>query len=140
MYEDHALLDTLKSMNLNTQDMADAKSALDEGPSRKGQENGENGEPSSAIEADGTGEPGSATKRTGSIRREIEVGVERFMADGDGSLEKIADAVHRAITSVDEVSKRSDLWDQLIVCGNGSKLRGQSKQRGSCLCFLLTLF
>jgi actin-related protein 9 len=127
-------------MNLNTQDMADAKSALDEGPSRKGQENGENGEPSSAVEADGPGEPGSATKRTGSIRREIEVGVERFMADGDGSLEKIADAVHRAITSVDEVNKRSDLWDQLIVCGNGSKLRGQSGQCISYLYFLLTLF
>jgi actin-related protein 9 len=125
LYEDHALLDTLKNMNLNTQDMADAKSALDEGPNRKAHENGENGEPSSAVEANGTGESGS-TKRTGSIRREIEVGTERFMADGDGTLEKIADAVYRAISSIDEVGKRGDLWEQLIVCGNGSKLRGQS--------------
>jgi actin-related protein 9 len=127
LYEDHALLDTLKNMNLNTQDMADAKSALDEGPSRKAHENGENGEPTSAVEANGTGETGSATKRTGSIRREIEVGTERFMADGDGTLEKIADAVYRAISSTDENGKRNDLWDCLIVCGNGSKLRGQSK-------------
>jgi actin-related protein 9 len=125
LYEDHALLDTLKNMNLNTQDMADAKSALDEGPSRKAHENGENGEPTSTTEANGTGESGSTTKRTGSIRREIEVGTERFMADGDGTVEKIADAVHRTISSIDEVGKRSDLWDQLIVCGNGSKLRGQ---------------
>ncbi|KAF1836929.1 actin-like ATPase domain-containing protein [Decorospora gaudefroyi] len=124
LYEDHALLDTLKNMNLNTQDMADAKTALDEGPSRKAHENGENGEPTSAIELNGTGESGSTTKRTGSIRREIEVGIERFMADSDGTVEKIADAVHRAISSIDEVGKRSDLWDQLIVCGNGSKLRG----------------
>ncbi|KAH9871866.1 hypothetical protein J1614_006124 [Plenodomus biglobosus] len=124
LYEDHALLDTLKSMNLNTQDMADAKSALDEGPNRKGQENGDTGEPTSALEANGNGESSSATKRTGAIRREIEVGTERFMAASDGTLEKIADAIHRVISSVDDVSKRSDLWDGLIVCGNGSKLRG----------------
>ncbi|CAN9137444.1 unnamed protein product [Alternaria alternata] len=124
LYEDHALLDTLKNMNLNTQEMADAKGALDEGPNRKGQENGENGDPASATEANGTGESGPTGKRTGSIRREIEVGTERFMADGDGTLEKIADAVHRAISSIDEVGKRSDLWEQLVVCGNGSKLRG----------------
>ncbi|KAH7380136.1 actin-domain-containing protein [Pyrenochaeta sp. MPI-SDFR-AT-0127] len=124
LYEDHALLDTLKNMNLNTQDMADAKSALDEGPNRRAHETGENGEPTSAIEQNGTGDSGSVAKRTGSIRREIEVGTERFMAASDGTLEKIADAVHRTISSVDEVSKRSELWDSLIICGNGSKLRG----------------
>lgn len=125
LYEDHALLDTLKNMNLNTQDMADAKSALDEGPHRKQHENVEGADVAqSTVETNGNGESGSTSKRTGSIRREIEVGNERFMADADGTLEKIADAVHRAISSVDDVSKRSDLWDQLIVCGNGSKLRG----------------
>ena len=130
--KDHALLDTLKNMNLNTQEMADAKGALDEGPNRKGQENGENGDPASATEANGTGESGPTGKRTGSIRREIEVGTERFMADGDGTLEKIADAVHRAISSIDEVGKRSDLWEQLIVCGNGSKLRGKFRPCSDC--------
>lgn len=132
LYEDHALLDTLKNMNLNTQEMADAKGALDEGPNRKGQENGENGDPASATEANGTGESGPTGKRTGSIRREIEVGTERFMADGDGTLEKIADAVHRAISSIDEVGKRSDLWEQLVVCGNGSKLRGKFRPCSDC--------
>jgi actin-related protein 9 len=128
LYEDHALLDTLKNMNLNTQDMADAKSALDEGPNRKAHENVENGDAAAAVETNG--ESGSTAKRTGSIRREIEVGTERFMSGSHGTLEKIADAVHRTISSVDDVSKRSDLWDQLIVCGNGSKLRGES-----ILCF-----
>ncbi|CAE7216147.1 hypothetical protein CFE70_010000 [Pyrenophora teres f. teres 0-1] len=123
LYEDHALLDTLKNMNLNTQEMADAKGALDEGPNKKAHENGENGEPASATEANGA-ESSNSAKRTGAIRREIEVGTERFMADGNGTLEKIADAIHRTISSIDEVGKRSDLWDQLIVCGNGSKLRG----------------
>ncbi len=124
LYEDHALLDTLKNMNLNTQDLADARSALDEGPNRRAGENGETAEPTSAAEANGTGETSPVTRRTGSIRREIEVGPERFMAGNNGTLEKIADAVHRAISSVDEVSKRSELWDSLVVCGNGAKLRG----------------
>ena len=76
------------------------------------------------FEANGTGETSPVAKRTGSIRREIEVGPERFMAGCNGTLEKIADAVLRAVSSVDEVSKRSELWDSLVVCGNGAKLRG----------------
>jgi actin-related protein 9 len=123
MYEDHALLDTLKGMNLGKQGMADAQAALDQGPQKKGQEapEGGDGEPKSAVEAP---EAGSATSRTGAIRREIEVGPERFMAGSGGVLDKIADAVHRTISSVTEVNKRSELWDSLIICGNGSRVRG----------------
>ncbi|KAF2872087.1 actin-domain-containing protein [Massariosphaeria phaeospora] len=127
LYEDHVLLDTLKNMNLGTKGMADAHAALDEGPQRRGQdaENSADGEPRSAVEANGVHEPGSATARTGHIRREIEVGHERFQAaTSNNVLEKIADAVHRTISSMDEVKKRSELWDALIVCGNGSKVRG----------------
>lgn len=122
LYEDHALLDALKNTNLDTQGMADAKAALDEGPSKKTQNEGENGE---ATDANGTGEATSTTSRSGSIRREMEVGTERFLAGSNGTLEKIADAIHRAISSVDEVNKRSELWESLIICGNGSKIRGQ---------------
>jgi actin-related protein 9 len=124
LYEDHALLDTLKNMDLGTQGLADAKTALNEVTGRQAQEHGENGEPKSASEANGAGEGGSGGSRTGSIRREIEVGTERFLADSDGTIEKIAAAVYRTISSVDEVQKRSDLWENLIICGNGSRLRG----------------
>jgi actin-related protein 9 len=123
LYEDHALLDNLKNMNLGSERLAEAQSRLDEGPQRKAEEAAE-GEPTSAIEPNGTGEQGTGTVRAGSIRREIEVGTERFLAAEDGVLERIADAVHRAISSVDVVSKRSELWDNLVVCGNGSRVRG----------------
>jgi actin-related protein 9 len=122
LYEDHRLLDTLKSMNLDSQGLADAKTALNEVTNKQAQEHGENGEPRSATEANGTGEAGSGGSR---IRREIEVGTERFFSDSDGTVDKIAGAVHRAISAVDEVQKRSDLWDSLIFCGNGSRLKGQ---------------
>ncbi|KAH8732519.1 hypothetical protein GQ44DRAFT_821784 [Phaeosphaeriaceae sp. PMI808] len=120
LYEDHALLDTLKNMELGKQGLANARSALNEVSGR--QEHTENGEPRSAAEVNGTGE--GISSRTGSIRREIEVGTERFLSDSDGTLEKIAAAVYRTISSMDEVQKRSDLWDNLIICGNGSRLRG----------------
>jgi actin-related protein 9 len=119
MYEDHALLDALKNSNLDTQGLADAKATLDEGPNRKGQET----EAAEATDANANGE--ATAPQSGHIRREIEVGTERFLAGSNGTMERIADAVHRAISSVEEVNKRSELWDSLLICGNGSRLRGQ---------------
>lgn len=130
MYEDHALLDSLKNMNLSGKMMADAQAALDEGPNKRqktpdattdGDHSAANGEPSSAIEPNGVS--GHSAPRTGPIRREIEVGVERFQAATGGVLDRIADAIHRTI-SAEMVQQRSQLWDSLVVVGNGAKLRG----------------
>ncbi|KAI9783024.1 MAG: Actin-like protein arp9 (SWI/SNF complex component arp9) [Peltula sp. TS41687] len=56
---------------------------------------------------------------TDMVQKEIEVGIERFkLADG-GILDTIADTIHRTIMSVEEISKRSELWDSLIIVGNG---------------------
>ena len=60
------------------------------------------------------------------IRKDIEVGTERFRAADNGIMEQIADSVHRSILSVPEVGKRSELWDSLIILGNGSKVKGIS--------------
>ncbi|OBT88083.1 hypothetical protein VE02_03644 [Pseudogymnoascus sp. 03VT05] len=57
-------------------------------------------------------------------RREIEVGTERFQAASNGLLDRIADAVHRTVLAGTESSKRGDLWDSLIIVGNGSRVRG----------------
>jgi actin-related protein 9 len=57
-------------------------------------------------------------------RREIEVGLERFQAASDGLLDRLADAIYNTIQSCNETARRSDLWDSLIVLGNGSKVRG----------------
>jgi actin-related protein 9 len=56
-------------------------------------------------------------------KTDVEAGVERLQG-ADDMLELIADAVHLAISSVDDVSKRSECWDSLILVGNGSKVRG----------------
>lgn len=63
-------------------------------------------------------------------KREIEVGPERFMAaappagSADSVIDRIAGAVHSTIMAVPDISSRSTLWDNLIVVGNGSKVRG----------------
>ena len=58
------------------------------------------------------------------VRKDIEVGVERFRAVDNGILDQIADSIHRCVLSVPEVNKRSELWDSMIILGNGSKVKG----------------
>ncbi|KAL6718237.1 Actin-like protein arp9 [Lecanora helva] len=61
---------------------------------------------------------------TAFVRKHTEVGLERFEAASDGIIDRIADAIHRCILSFPDPSKRSDLWDSLIILGNGSKIKG----------------
>ena len=67
--------------------------------------------------------------------REIEVGVERFLLATarqgvtdrltEGLLEDIAMQIYHTILSVADATKRSELWDSLIVVGCGSKVKGR---------------
>ena len=60
------------------------------------------------------------------VRKDIEVGTERFKA-AESILDRVADSVHRCVLSVPEVNRRSELWDSMIIVGNGSKIRGIRK-------------
>lgn len=60
------------------------------------------------------------------VRKDIEVGIERLRAADNGILDRIADSIHRCILSVPEVGKRSELWESLIILGNGCKVRGKA--------------
>ena len=115
LFDDHATLDALKNSNLSGQEMADAQRQLDD---TRG------GETANGVEDGSAPATIAATNARGPIRREVEVGVERFQAASGGILERIADAVHRTISSVEEVGKRSELWNTLILVGNGARVRG----------------
>ncbi|KAJ5950005.1 hypothetical protein N7454_001589 [Penicillium verhagenii] len=66
--------------------------------------------------------------------REIELGVERFLLAtprqntghrlSNGILEDIATQIHHTILAVPDATKRSELWDSLVIVGCGSKVRG----------------
>ncbi|KAL2863966.1 putative chromatin remodeling complex subunit (Arp9) [Aspergillus lucknowensis] len=74
--------------------------------------------------------PGRFIRQT----RDIEVSVERFLAAtpkqktgerlSSGFLEDIATQIHHTILAVPDATKRSDLWDSLIIVGNGSRVKG----------------
>ena len=61
---------------------------------------------------------------TAYVRKDIDVGPERFEAASGGILDRIADSIHRCILAIPEVNRRSELWDSLIIVGNGSKVKG----------------
>lgn len=58
--------------------------------------------------------------------RKVEVGVQRFQAAECGILDALADSIWRVISKVEDVSRRAELWENLIVVGNGSKVKGTS--------------
>ncbi|KHJ30824.1 putative chromatin remodeling complex subunit [Erysiphe necator] len=63
-------------------------------------------------------------ERPNYIRRDIEIGIERFQAADKGYMDAIADTVYRTILSISDISKRQEAWESLIICGSGSKVRG----------------
>ena len=64
---------------------------------------------------------------TAFIRKHADVGLERFQAASGGIIDRIADSIHRCILAFPEPSKRGDLWDSLIILGNGSKIKGECR-------------
>ncbi len=61
---------------------------------------------------------------TAFVRKTIDVGPERLQAASGGILDQIAEAVHRCIGAYPDVSKRSNLWDSLVIVGNGTRVKG----------------
>jgi actin-related protein 9 len=89
------------------------------------------------VGGDPINEDHNGTTHVRKRRREISVGVERFMAvsppsasqSSDGILDTIATTIHNTILSVPDVSIRSTLWENLIILGNGSRIRGTWPER-----------
>jgi actin-related protein 9 len=83
----------------------------------------------------------NGTTRVRKRKREVVVGVERFMAvsppssskSNESILDTIARTIHNTILSVPDVSIRSTLWENLIILGNGSRIRGMQRYSQSFL-------
>ena len=61
---------------------------------------------------------------SGYVRKELEVGVERFKA-GEEVIERVIDAIYTNIMGFPDPYERHKFWDSLILCGNGSKVKGK---------------
>lgn len=86
------------------------------------------------VPMDDDNAPTSGSRRYIRHTREIEVGAERFLLATplqkvkkrltNGILEDLATQIHQTILAVPDATKRSELWDSLIIVGCGSRVRG----------------
>lgn len=62
--------------------------------------------------------------QTRRIRRDIEIGLERFTFADRGEIDRISTAIYEAVQKIDDMYMRPACWDNLIFVGNGSRIRG----------------
>ncbi|PNY30041.1 Actin-like protein ARP9, partial [Tolypocladium capitatum] len=58
------------------------------------------------------------------IRRDVEVGLERFAFADRAEVDRIATTIYRTIQGIDDMYMRPSCWDNLVFVGNGARLRG----------------
>ncbi|GFP53226.1 SWI/SNF and RSC complexes subunit arp9 [Trichoderma asperellum] len=83
--------------------------------------NGNNGDKPDAAPVN-SNEPPELRPRK--IRREIEVGLERFLFADRDEIDRIVTTIYRTIQGVEDMYMRPACWDNLVFVGNGSRLRG----------------
>ncbi|KAK1594395.1 uncharacterized protein LY79DRAFT_155523 [Colletotrichum navitas] len=92
--------------------------------------------PSAAPETNGTtaqaaastttanGAPQSPQLQAKRVRRDIEVGPERFTFADRGEIDRIVTTIYRTVQGIEDMYMRPACWDNLVFVGNGSRLRG----------------
>lgn len=68
--------------------------------------------------------PDTPEKRPKKVRRDIEVGLERFTFAQRNEIDRIVDSIYRTIQGIDDMYMRPSCWDNLVFVGNGARLRG----------------
>lgn len=58
------------------------------------------------------------------VRRDIEVGLERFTFADRAEIDRIATAIYEAVQNIGDMYMRPACWENLIFVGNGSRVRG----------------
>lgn len=58
------------------------------------------------------------------VRRDIEVGLERFKFADRAEIDRIATAIYEAVQNIGDMYMRPACWDNLVFVGNGSRIRG----------------
>ncbi|KAJ4415184.1 Actin-like protein arp9 (SWI/SNF complex component arp9) [Gnomoniopsis sp. IMI 355080] len=58
------------------------------------------------------------------VRRDIEIGLERFTFADRAEIDRIATAIYEAIQNINEMYMRPACWENIVFVGNGSRIRG----------------
>ncbi|AEO60575.1 hypothetical protein MYCTH_2309899 [Thermothelomyces thermophilus ATCC 42464] len=67
----------------------------------------------------------TATERvTRRVRRDIEVGLERFQFADRKEIDRIVTAIYRAVQGIEDMYMRPGCWENIVFVGNGARIRG----------------
>ncbi|KAK4108483.1 actin-like ATPase domain-containing protein [Canariomyces notabilis] len=58
------------------------------------------------------------------VRRDIEVGLERFQFADRQEIDRIVTAIYRAVQGIDDMYMRPGCWENIVFVGNGARIRG----------------
>lgn len=77
----------------------------------------ENTVPSEAV-------PQLTQRVTKRVRRDIEIGLERFAFADRVEIDRIVTAIYRAVQGIEDMYMRPQCWENIVFVGNGARLRG----------------
>jgi actin-related protein 9 len=81
--------------------------------------------PSDAQPTTEAAAPHTATERvTRRVRRDIEVGLERFQFADRRVIDRIATAIYRTVQDIEDMYMRPGCWENIVFVGNGARVRG----------------
>lgn len=122
-----------------TEDVPAAQPAKDNGAKEaaapEGATEGENGEaPKAETAAEEQPQPSeaqptetaiTATERvTRRVRRDVEIGLERFQFADRAEIDRIVMAIYNAVQGIEEMYMRPGCWENIVFVGNGARIRG----------------
>lgn len=68
--------------------------------------------------------PVGPTVRNKRIRKDIEIGLERFLFADREEIDRISTAIYRAVQGIEDMYMRPQCWENLVFVGNGARIRG----------------
>ncbi|KAK0701652.1 hypothetical protein B0T26DRAFT_734146 [Lasiosphaeria miniovina] len=63
-------------------------------------------------------------KQTKRVRRDIEIGIERFLFAERAEIDRIVTAIYRAVQGIENMYMRPYCWENIVFVGNGTRIRG----------------
>lgn len=73
---------------------------------------------------DATAAPVSTEPQMRRVRRDIEIGLERFTFADRAEIDRIATTIYEAVQSIGDMYMRPACWENIMFVGNGSRIRG----------------
>jgi actin-related protein 9 len=58
------------------------------------------------------------------VRRDVEVGLERFLFADRREIDRIVTTIYRTVQGIEDMYMRPACWENLVFVGNGARLRG----------------